>query len=180
MPFDFEEQRIHGVFLVKPRVFSDARGFFMETFKRDDFIRAGIMLDFVQDNHSRSTGGVLRGMHYQRGKAAQGKLIRCMRGEILDVGVDIRENSPTFGDWISANLNEENAHMLYLPPGFAHGFLVLSEVADILYKSTHVYVPEAEAGIRWNDPDISIKWDIKSPQLLQRDAALPFLKDAKM
>jgi len=178
MPFEFIKTAIDGAVLVKPRVFPDDRGFFVETYKRADFFKAGIGVEFVQDNHSKSSKGVLRGLHYQKGLAVQGKLVRCTSGAILDVGVDIRRGSPTFGKWVSAELTAANAHMFYLPPGFAHGFLVLSETAEIIYKCTAEYSPKDDAGIRWNDPDIAVEWGIKAPLLSAKDRALPFLKDA--
>ncbi|MDD2806203.1 MAG: dTDP-4-dehydrorhamnose 3,5-epimerase [Elusimicrobiales bacterium] len=176
MPFEFERLNPEGLVLVKPRVFPDDRGFFIETYKKRDFAAAGIPAEFVQDNHSKSSQGVLRGLHYQRGAAAQGKLVRCTAGAILDVGVDLRKGSPTFGRWAAAQLTAENAHILYMPPGFAHGFLVLSETAEIIYKCTAEYSPADEGGLRWNDPDLGIEWGITAPKLSARDAALPFFK----
>lgn len=180
MPFEFEKLKLDGLVLVKPWAFPDDRGFFMETYKKSDFARNGIPEEFVQDNHSKSSKGVLRGLHYQRGAAAQGKLVRCIRGSILDVGVDIREGSPTFGKWLAAELTAENAHMLYLPAGFAHGFLVLSDTAEIVYKCTAEYSSKDDGGVVWNDPDIGIDWGITAPSLSPKDAALPRLKDAKL
>jgi len=180
MPFEFEKLELDGLVLVKPQIFPDERGFFIETYKKRDFAAAGIPEEFVQDNHSRSTKGVLRGLHYQRGAAAQGKLVRCISGAILDVGVDIRRGSPTFGKWEAAELSSVNGHLLYLPPGFAHGFLVLSETAEIIYKCTTEYSPKDEGGIRWNDPDIGVDWTLADPYLSARDLALPFLKDAEL
>lgn len=179
MPFEFEKLELEGAVLVKPRIFPDARGFFVEGYKKSDFVRAGIAAEFVQDNHSKSDKGVLRGLHYQRGTAAQGKLVRCINGAILDVGVDLRRSSPTFGKWFATELSAINAHMLYLPPGFAHGFLVLSETAEILYKCTAEYSPKDDAGVLWNDPDIGIEWDITDPILSAKDAKLPLLRDAQ-
>ena len=180
MPFEFEKLKLDGLVLVKPRVFQDARGFFIESYKKKDFAQAGIPEEFVQDNHSKSTKGVLRGLHYQRGAAAQGKLLRCISGAILDVGVDIRRGSPTFGQWDAAELSSLNAHMLYLPPGFAHGFLVLSETAEIIYKCTTEYSPGDEGGIAWNDPAIGVDWTVSFPVLSPRDSELPCLKDAEL
>lgn len=180
MPFEFEKLELDGAVLVKPRVFPDERGFFVEGYKKSDFVRAGIAAEFVQDNHSKSDKGVLRGLHYQRGAAAQGKLVRCINGAILDVGVDLRRSSPTFGKWLATELSAINAHMLYLPPGFAHGFLVLSETAEILYKCTAEYSPKDDAGVRWDDPDIGIEWDITDPILSAKDEGLPLLKDAQL
>lgn len=180
MPFEFEKLTLDGLVLVKPRVFQDARGFFLEFYKKKDFVLAGIPTEFVQDNHSKSTKGVLRGLHYQRGAAAQGKLMRCISGAILDVGVDIRPGSPTFGQWDAVELSALNAHMLYLPPGFAHGFLVLSETAEIIYKCTTEYSPNDEGGIAWDDPAIGVDWTVTLPVLSPRDSELPRLKDAKL
>jgi dTDP-4-dehydrorhamnose 3,5-epimerase len=180
MPFEFEKLRLEGCVLVKPRVFPDDRGFAMESFKRSDFVKAGIPGDFVQDNHSRSAKGVLRGLHFQRGAAAQGKLVRCVRGAILDVGVDIRRDSPTFGKWLAVELSEANARVVYFPPGFAHGFLALSDGTEVLYKCTAEYSPADEGGIRWDDPALGIDWGIKNPVLSAKDAALPALKDARL
>ena len=179
MPFEFEKLELAGAVLIKPRVFPDARGFFVEGYKKSDFAAAGIAAEFVQDNHSKSDKGVLRGLHYQRGAAAQGKLVRCINGAILDVGVDIRRGSATFGKWIAHELSSINAHMLYLPPGFAHGFLVLSETAEILYKCTAEYSPEDDAGIRWDDPALGVEWGITDPILSAKDEGLPPLKDAQ-
>lgn len=178
MPFEFEKTKLEGAVLVKPRVFADERGFFVETYKKSDFAARGIPEEFVQDNHSRSTKGVLRGLHYQKGAAAQGKLVRCTAGAILDVGVDVRPGSPTFGKWLSAELTAANAHLLYLPPGFAHGFLVLSDTAEIMYKCTTEYSPKDDAGIIWNDPALGIDWGIKNPILSGKDQLLPLFKDA--
>jgi len=150
---------IPDVLLIKPRVFSDARGFFMESFNEKQFQEAtGLDVHFVQDNHSRSTRGVLRGLHYQQPPHAQGKLIRVLQGKIFDVAVDIRPNSVTFGQWLSIELSEDEPTQLWVPPGFAHGFLVLSESADLFYKTTDYYAPGFEGCIRWDDPDLAIEW----------------------
>ncbi|OGR69949.1 MAG: dTDP-4-dehydrorhamnose 3,5-epimerase [Elusimicrobia bacterium GWD2_63_28] len=178
MPFEFEKLEIEGLVLVKPRVFPDARGFFIETYRRKDFAAAGIPQEFIQDNHSKSGRGVLRGMHYQRGAAAQGKLVRCIAGAILDVAVDIRRDSATFGKWAAVELSAINAHMLYLPPGFAHGFLVLSDATEIIYKCTAEYSPKDEGGFNWNDPTVGVEWGITDPIMSDRDQELPLLKDA--
>ncbi len=178
MPFEFQTLEIPDIILIKPILFSDERGFFLETYKESDFFNAGIDVRFVQDNHSMSKKGVLRGLHYQKEPSAQGKLIRCIRGEIWDVAVDIRKGSPWYGRWIGVNLSEENRLMLYIPSGFAHGFCVLSDVAEILYKTTSEYSPEHDRGIIWNDPELNIKWPIDNPLLSPKDAGLPFLKDA--
>lgn len=178
MPFNFEKLKLEGLLLVKPMVFNDERGFFLETYKLGDFEKAGIKGNFVQDNHSKSTKGVLRGLHYQKSPVAQGKLVRCPNGRILDVAVDIRKDSPTFRKWMAVELSAENALMLYLPEGFAHGFLVLSDTAEIIYKCTREFSPAHDAGIRWNDPQIGVKWGVTDPVLSVKDLNLPLLKDA--
>ena len=149
--------KIPEVLLIEPDVFGDNRGFFMESWHRKKYADAGLDVDFVQDNHSRSSRGVLRGLHYQL-EQPQGKLVRAVTGVVFDVAVDIRRGSPTFGQWVGAELSEENQHQLYVPPGFAHGFCVLSATADFLYKCTDFYAPEYEHGILWNDPVIGIDW----------------------
>lgn len=162
---------IPDVLLIEPKVFGDERGFFFESFNQQRFNEAtGLDLQFVQDNHSKSTKGVLRGLHYQLPPRAQGKLVRVVAGEVFDVAVDIRKNSPTFGQWVGAVLSAENKHQLWIPPGLAHGFLVLSESAEFLYKTTDYYAPELERCIRWNDPDLAITWPIDSePVLSEKD-----------
>lgn len=172
---------ITDVLILEPTVFGDDRGFFMESFNRSTWVeKTGVDLDFVQDNHSRSGRGVLRGLHYQI-KQPQGKLVRVTAGEVFDVAVDIRRSSPTFGNWVGAHLSEANKKMFWVPPGFAHGFLVLSERADFLYKATDFYAPEHERAIRWNDPDIGIVWPhIADPILSAKDAAAVFLKEAEV
>lgn len=180
MPFLFERLAISDIVLIKPKVFTDHRGFFLETYKYSDFFQNGIKEHFVQDNHSKSVKGVLRGLHYQNNPKAQGKLVRCTKGRIWDVGVDIRKGSPTFGKWVGVELSEENFCMLYIPAGFAHGFCVLSDEAEVQYKCTEEYNAELDAGIRWDDPEINIKWPIKEPLLSDKDSKLPYLKDAKI
>jgi dTDP-4-dehydrorhamnose 3,5-epimerase len=177
MSFNFTRLAIPDVVLIEPAVFPDERGFFMESFKYSEFAAFGIKERFVQDNHSRSKKGVLRGLHYQSPPKAQGKLVRVVVGEIFDVAVDIRLRSPTYGKWVGEKLLAENKQMLYIPPGFAHGFCVLSEVADVLYKTTEEYAPEYDAGIIWNDPEINIDWPIEHPILSAKDAALPTLRE---
>lgn len=149
--------RIPEVLLIEPDVFGDNRGFFMESWHKEKYAAAGLGVEFVQDNHSRSSRGVLRGLHYQL-ERPQGKLVRVVTGSVFDVAVDIRKGSPTFGQWVGEELGESNHRQLYVPPGFAHGFCVLSESADFLYKCTDFYAPEDEHGIAWNDPDIAIDW----------------------
>lgn len=177
MPFQFKRLKIPDVILIEPKVFSDERGFFMETYKYSDFAAFGIKEQFVQDNHSRSKKGVLRGLHYQRPPKAQGKLVRVVVGEIFDVAVDIRKGSPWYGKWVGVTLSAENKLMLYIPPGFAHGFCVLSEEAEVVYKVTEEYSPEHDAGILWNDPGIGIQWPVKDPIVSPKDARLPLLRE---
>jgi len=156
--------------LVEPRVFGDERGFFYESWNRRTLAAVGIDADFVQDNHSRSRHGVLRGLHYQI-EHAQGKLVRCVVGEVFDVAVDLRRSSPTFGRHVGVTLSAANRHMLWVPPGFAHGFVVVSEHAEFLYKTTDYWFPEHERTLLWNDPALGIAWPIGAPQLVAKDAA---------
>lgn len=178
MPFRVRRLELPEVLLIEPSVHEDSRGWFLESYKRSEFAQFGLGADFVQDNHARSKAGVLRGLHYQNPPRAQGKLIRVIVGEVFDVAVDIRKNSPTYKRWVGVHLSAGNRRMVYVPPGFAHGFCVLSDVAEVLYKTTEEYAPELERGIRWNDPDLGIEWPIEDPLLSERDAALPLLKDA--
>jgi dTDP-4-dehydrorhamnose 3,5-epimerase len=164
------------VLLIEPDVFRDSRGFFMETFHAGKFRSQGLPETFVQDNHSRSTRGVVRGLHYQL-RHPQGKLVRVVTGEVFDVAVDIRKGSPFFGTWVGAILSEENRKQMYIPPGFAHGFCVLSEQADVLYKCTDLYAPGDEYGIAWDDPDIGIDWPRLDCLLSDKDRRYPRLKD---
>ena len=164
--------------LIEYKKFTDTRGFFMETFRESDFAGHGIDCPFVQDNYSRSTRGVLRGLHYQKDPFAQGKLVIVFKGAVFDVGVDIRKDSPTYGKWIGEVLSDENQRMLYLPPGIAHGFCVLSEEVDFFYKVTADYAPETDRGFIWNDPEIGIKWPISHPILSEKDRNLPPLREA--
>ncbi len=157
MAFTFEELSIKGVYVITPQVFGDKRGYFMETYKKDQFEAAGITGEFVQDNESSSTKGVLRGLHFQK-EHTQGKLVRVTSGRVCDVAVDVRPNSPTFGKYVSVILDSDKKQMLYIPEGFAHGFLVLSDTASFVYKCTDVYDPASEGGIPWNDPDIHVEW----------------------
>lgn len=156
--------------LIEPRVYRDERGFFLESYQRERFAAAGIDLDFVQDNHSRSTHGILRGLHFQHPRG-QGKLIRVVRGEIFDVAVDIRLGSPTYGRWVGYTLSEDNQHSLYIPPGFAHGFVVTGEVADVCYKCTEFYHPEGEGILAWDDLRLAIDWPVAEPKLSGKDNA---------
>lgn len=178
MPFEFEETEIKDVILVKPKVFGDERGFFLETYKKEDFIKAGIEDDFIQDNHSKSSFGVLRGLHYQKNPNVQGKLVRCTKGKILDVAVDIRKNSPTFLKWVKRELTEENKFQLYIPKGFAHGFVALSDAVEVMYKVSGNYSPKDEGGIKWNDPDIALDWGIDfEPLLSEKDKNSKTIKE---
>jgi dTDP-4-dehydrorhamnose 3,5-epimerase len=162
------------VLLITPRVFGDDRGFFLETYSERDFAAAGITARFVQDNQSRSKRGVLRGLHYQL-EHPQGKLVRVTRGKIFDVAVDIRAGSPRFGKWVGVVLDDEKKQALWIPPGFAHGFCVLSDEADVAYKATDFYTPAAERGVRWDDPLLGITWPIKEPILAEKDLRYPRL-----
>ena len=164
------ETDLPGVHLIKPRVFSDSRGFFKETYQRDRFLEAGLPGDFIQDNHSHSTAGVLRGLHYQL-KYPQGKLVSVLQGEIFDVAVDIRRDSPNFARWVGVVLSADNQQQLYIPPGFAHGFCVLSEAADVYYKCTQQYHPEDDFGIAWNDQRIGVQWPLSQVLLSDKDAS---------
>ncbi len=169
-----------GVKLITPKVFGDDRGFFLESWNSKAFTDAGIDAAFVQDNHSRSAKGVMRGLHYQLGNP-QGKLVRVVAGKVFDVAVDISRSSPHFGKWVGYELSAENKRMLYVPPGFAHGFMVLSETADFLYKCTTLYDAPSDRGIRWDDPTIGIDWPLTTPPLLSaKDAAAPLLADAEV
>ncbi len=178
MPCIFTPLAIEGLVLVEPKVFADERGFFIESFKESEFTANGIAVRFVQDNHSLSKKNVVRGLHYQRAPKAQGKLVRVITGKVWDVAVDLRRDSPTFGKWMGLDLSEENKKMLYIPPGFAHGFLALSDNVHLLYKCTEEYDPALDTGIRWNDPDLAIDWPVKKPVLSPKDERLPFLKEA--
>lgn len=177
MPFEFVKMEIPDVILIKPKVFKDERGFFMETYKKSDFEKAGIKGEFVQDNHSKSKYGVLRGLHFQKEPYAQAKIVRCIRGVIYDVAVDLRKNSPTFGKWVGVILSEHNKYQLYIPRGFAHGFLVLSDEAEVVYKVDNIYAPDYEGGIIWNDPDVNIQWPADNPIVSPKDQRWPTLKE---
>ena len=172
------ETRLDGPILIEPRVLGDERGFFCETYRRDVFAEVGISEEMVQDNHSRSCKGIVRGMHFQIGRGAA-KLVRCARGAIVDVMVDIRRGSPTFGEWETFELTEENMRSVYCPIGFAHGFCVLSDVADVMYKQSNYYADVTERGIAYNDPDVAIEWPLPVKELIpsQRDATAPLLRD---
>ena len=173
MPFEFKRLEIPDVILITPKVFTDERGFFMEIYQKEEFVKAGITGEFVQQNHSKSVKGVLRGLHYQKEPYAQAKLVRCIKGEIFDVAVDIRKNSLTFGKYVSAILSEKNKNMLYIPRGFAHGFEVLSRKAEVVYNVDNIYSKESESGILWSDHEIMVKWPIKRPLLSEKDKKWP-------
>lgn len=175
------ETTLPGVKLIEPKVFGDERGFFLESWNKRSFADAGLDLDFVQDNHSRSARGVLRGLHYQL-QNPQGKLVRVTAGAVFDVAVDVRRSSPHFGKWVGYELSDANKRMLWVPPGFAHGFLVLSDTADFLYKCSQLYDGSDDRGVRWDDPAIGIDWPLVglTPQLSGKDAAAPLLADAQV
>jgi len=173
------ETCLAGVVIIEPKVFGDDRGFFLETFQRDRYRElAGIELEFVQDNHSRSARGVLRGLHFQKTKP-QGKLVRVVTGEVFDVAVDINPTSPTYGQYASAILSEQNKRQFWVPPGYAHGFVVLSEFADFEYKCTDYYDPNDEGSLLWNDPDVAIDWPLDEPVLSDKDSKAPSLKQLR-
>ena len=178
---EFEPTGIPDVVLIRPKVFGDSRGYFFESWEERKFAAAGLDAKFVQDNHSRSARHILRGLHYQI-QQPQGKLVRVVTGAVYDVAVDIRRSSPTFGRWVGATLSEENRHMLWVPPGFAHGFLVLSESADFLYRCTDFYAPPQERAIQWNDPDLKVSWPLPAgvtPTLSAKDAVAARFRDAE-
>jgi len=178
MAFRFHSLEIGEVILIEAQAFEDNRGWFMETYKESEFAARGMPEAFVQDNCSRSVRGVLRGLHYQRHPKAQAKLVHVIRGEVFDVEVDIRRGSPTYGQWVGVTLSEFNRRMLYVPVGFAHGFCVLSDVADVVYKVTAEYAPQFDRGILWSDPEIGIHWPVQDPILSPKDARLPLLSEA--
>ena len=181
MPFEFKKQKIKDVILVKPKVFGDSRGFFMESYKKSDFFENGIDVEFNQDNHSKSTKGVLRGLHYQAKPYGQAKLVRCSKGRIYDVAVDIRPNSDTFGQYVKVELSEDNKQMLFIPEGFAHGFVALSDEVELLYKASGEYNPQADRGVLWNDEQINIDWNIDfEPLLSDKDRVQPKLCDINL
>ncbi|OOM81531.1 dTDP-4-dehydrorhamnose 3,5-epimerase [Clostridium puniceum] len=177
--FNFNRTKIDGVYIIEPKVFGDNRGYFMETYNKEQLDEAGFNMIFVQDNESKSNKGVLRGLHFQR-KNSQGKLVRVTKGEVFDVAVDLRIGSPTYGHWEGVVLNDENKKQFYIPEGFAHGFLVLSDEAVFNYKCTRLYSPEYDGGVMWNDPDINIEWPldrIENILLSEKDKVHPNLKD---
>ena len=177
---EFKKTAIEGVYIIEPRVFNDSRGYFFEAWKKQEFEANIGPMEFIQDNESKSSYGVLRGLHYQKGEFSQAKLVRVIKGRVLDVAVDLRKSSPTFGKHVMTELSDENKRQFFIPRGFAHGFLVLSDEAIFTYKVDNVYAPQAEAGIRWNDPDVGILWPIDPQQVLTSDKDLkqPLLRDA--
>ena len=179
---EYIKTAIEGVYIIEPKVFNDARGYFMEAWKLQEFNEHIGNVDFIQDNESKSSFGVLRGLHYQKGEFSQAKLVRVIKGKVLDVAVDIRKSSPTFGKHVMVELSEDNKRQFFIPRGFAHGFLVLSEEAIFTYKVDNPYAPQAEAGIRWNDPDLNIEWpiDFSKVQTSEKDLKQPFFKDAEV
>ncbi len=177
MPFTFKRLSIPDVILIEPQSFSDDRGFFFEGFKESDFFSNGIDKKFVQDNFSHSVNGVIRGLHFQKAPKAQAKLVTVLKGKIFDVAVDIRKNSPTYGKWVSETLSGDNHNLLYVPEGFAHGFCVISDDADVLYKVSNEYSQEHERSIIWNDPKLDIQWPIKKPIISNKDNKLSLLEN---
>jgi dTDP-4-dehydrorhamnose 3,5-epimerase len=180
MAFTFSRLEIPDLILISPRVHPDERGFFCETYKKSEFAANGIGVDFVQDNHSFSIRGVVRALHYQLPPSAQGKLVSVISGRIWDVAVDLRRGSATFGRWVGIELSDENMSILWIPPGFAHGFVALSDTVHLIYKCTAEYDKASEVGIRWDDPDIGITWPLSDLVVSPRDAALPPFKDARL
>ena len=181
MPFEFEKQNIKDVILIKPTVFGDNRGFFLESYKKSDFEANGISVEFNQDNHSKSSKHVLRGLHYQANPYSQAKLVRCVRGRIYDIAVDLRKESETYKKYVKVKLSEENKCMLFIPQGFAHGFVVLSDEAEIIYKASGEYNPEADRGVFWKDKDLNINWEIDfEPILSLKDQNLPCLSEINL
>lgn len=171
------ETKIPDLYIVKPMVFEDHRGYFFESYNKEKFLQKGIDQNFVQDNESKSMKGVLRGLHFQKPPYAQGKLVRVMKGAVLDVAVDIRKNSPTYGQWASIELTESNKWMYWVPPGFAHGFVTLEDNTVFFYKCTNVYNKESEGSILWNDPDLQINWGISDPLLSDKDKVSPLFRN---
>ncbi|RKY39786.1 MAG: dTDP-4-dehydrorhamnose 3,5-epimerase [Candidatus Omnitrophota bacterium] len=177
MAFRFSRLAIPEVILIEPQVFEDERGFFMEVYVQEEFRKFGIKENFIQDNHSYSRRGVIRGLHFQSGNRAQSKLVRCIKGEIFDVVVDVRKGSPSYGRYLSVILSEENRRMLYVPKGFAHGFCALKEGTEVVYKCDEIYSPAEEKGIIWNDKEINISWPITTPLLSLKDRSWPPLRE---
>ena len=175
----FTQTELPGVYVVEPQVFGDHRGFFMESWSKRAFDEAGLFYDFVQDNHSSSVAkGTLRGIHFQRGDKAQAKLVRCIKGAVLDVAVDLRPSSAAYKKWVAVELSAENKRQLLIPRGFGHGFLTLTDDVEFLYKADNFYAPEADGGIRWDDPDLGVDWGVEAPILSEKDSRSSYLKDA--
>lgn len=175
------ETELDGVLIIEPKVFGDNRGWFMETYSRRDFEDAGITAEFVQDNRSFSSKkGIIRGLHFQRNPMCQAKLLTCLKGEILDVAVDLRKDSPNYKKWISVKLTAENKKQIFIPKGFAHGFLTLTDDVEIMYKCDELYSPECDGGIRFDDPEIGVEWGVENPILSEKDKNAPYLKDIKL
>lgn len=179
---EYKQTDIEGVYIIEPRVFTDPRGYFVEAWKKAEFEEHIGKMDFIQDNESKSSRGVLRGLHYQQGEWSQAKLVRVIKGRVLDVAVDIRRSSPTFGRHVAVELSEDNKLQLFIPRGFAHGFLVMSDEAVFTYKVDNAYAPHAEAGILWNDPVLGINWPIRADEVItsEKDMKQPLLKDARL
>jgi dTDP-4-dehydrorhamnose 3,5-epimerase len=179
---EYRETAIKGVFVIEPRVFNDERGYFFEAWKQAEFEQHVGHVDFVQDNESKSSRGVLRGLHFQRGADSQAKLVRVIKGCVVDVAVDLRRSSPTFGQHVMVELSEDNKRQFFIPRGFAHGFLVLSDEAIFTYKVDNPYAPQSEAGVRWDDPTLAIKWPTEGLQILtsEKDLKQPFFKDVQL
>ena len=178
MAFVFLPTALPGVLVIEPKVFEDERGFFMETYKKSEYAASGLGFDFVQENHSKSLRGTLRGLHAQRPPMAQAKLVRAIYGEVWDVAVDVRRDSPTFKKWVSVVLSADNRRSMFVPAGYLHGFCVLSPEAEVIYKTTAEYAPALEWGVQWDDPDLAIGWPITAPTLSARDRRWPRLADA--
>ena len=179
---EYKETHIKGVFIIEPKVFSDARGYFMEAWKKEEFEAHVGKVEFVQDNESKSSFGVLRGLHFQKGACSQAKLVRVIKGRVVDVAVDVRRSSPTFGQHVSVELSEDNKRQLFIPRGFAHGFVVLSPEAIFTYKVDNPYAPQADGGIRWDDPALGIEWPLGAGEVTtsDKDLRLPLLRDAEI
>ena len=171
------ETKIPDLYIIKPQVFLDERGYFFESYNKEVFLKHGIDHNFVQDNESFSNKDVLRGLHFQKPPFSQGKLVRVVSGSVLDVAVDIRKSSPTFGQWVSVELTQDNKWMYWIPPGFAHGFIALEDHTVFIYKCTNIYNKESEGSIRWNDPELDIDWKVDNPILSEKDKKVPLLKD---
>lgn len=175
-----EKTKLEGLVILTPDVFGDHRGFFMESWNKEKMEVLGLHYDFVQDNHSKSTvKGTLRGIHFQKADKAQAKLVRCVKGAVLDVAVDLRHSSPTYKQWVAVELSEENKKQLLIPRGFGHGFVTLTDDVEFLYKADNYYTPEADGGIRWNDPEIGVEWGVEQPILSAKDEKNPLLKDVE-